>query len=63
MEKMHKRMEKALVSAIMAGMLGFGVIALVMGAAGVLLSSVNGIVLLLGYLTFCAALWLVFMLQ
>ena len=63
MERMHKKMEKALVSAVMAGMLGFGVITLLMGAAGVLLSSVNGSVLLLGYLSFCAALWLIFMLR
>lgn len=62
MERMHKRIEKGIVSAIMAGMLAFGVIALLMGATGVLLSTVNCVVLLLGYLSFCAALWLIFML-
>lgn len=62
MGKNSKFVEKALISAIEAGMFGLGMIAFLFGAAGILVSSVNFGGLFLGYLFFCGAIWLVLML-
>lgn len=61
MEKMHKMLEKAVVSAVIAGMLGLGIIAFLLGVVGIGIASVNRVTLVGGYILFCLAIWLVLM--
>lgn len=58
MERKYEILEKAIISGIMAVMLGFGSVAFFMGVAGVAFSAVNVPTLVLGYLIFCMAIWL-----
>jgi len=56
-----KWIENAIISAIEAAMLGFGIIFFWLGLAGVGLGAVHGGMLFLGYFVLCLAIWLILM--